>query len=152
MGVQIDAQGRIIVEPDLSLKDFPHVFVAGDQAHCAHQSGAPLPGLASVALQQGRYIGETILKIIADKPHNNFHYRDKGKMATIGKSRAIAESGAFKFTGLIAWLMWLLVHIYYLNGFKNRLMVFIQWIWSYITYDKGARLIVRREWRSYPPS
>ncbi len=152
MGVPIDAQGRIIVEPDLRLKDFSQVFIAGDQAHFTHQTGKPLPGLASVALQQGHYIGKTILKMLANKPHDNFHYRDKGKLATIGKSRAIAETGTFKFTGLIAWLMWLLVHIYYLNGFKNRLMVFIQWVWSYVTYDKGARLIVRREWRSYPPA
>lgn len=140
--LEIDAQGRVIVEPDLSVKGYPHVFVAGDQARFVHQTGAPLPGTAPVAMQQGRYIGRTILDEAQGRPRRPFHFSDKGQMATIGRSRAILEIGALRLTGFPAWVMWLVVHVYYLTGFKNRLLVVLQWAWSYLTFGRGARLIV----------
>lgn len=150
LGAELDRQGRIIVGPDLSLKEHPNVFVAGDQAHFAHQTGRPLPGLAPVAMQQGRFIADAILGDIAGKPRAQFQYHDKGQMATIGRSRAIAEVGKFKFRGWFAWLAWLVVHIYYLTGFKNRFFVVVQWAMAYLTFRRGARLIVNKEWRSTP--
>ncbi len=150
LGVETDRQGRIVVEPDLSLPNHPHVFIAGDQAHCTDDADKPLPGVAPVAMQQGRFVAATILRDMADQPRRPFQYVDKGQMATIGRSRAIAETGRFKLTGFIAWLAWLLVHVYYLTGFRNRFFVVLQWAWSYLTFRKGARLIVDKEWRSNP--
>ena len=148
LGVELDRQGRAFVEPDLSIKGQPEVFVIGDQAHC-QVNGAPLPGLASVALQQGRCVAKSIIREMNGRPRISFKYVDKGQMATIGRSKGIAEIGRIKFGGFIAWLTWLLVHIYYLSGFKNRLFVLLQWVWAYMTFRRGARLIVRKEWRSY---
>lgn len=145
--IPTDNRGRIIVEPDLSLPGHPHVFIAGDQACFTHQTGRPLPGTAPVAIQQGRFIGKTILQDLKGQPRTQFHFKDKGQMATIGRSRAIVETGRFKFGGWFAWLTWLVVHIYYLTGFKNRLFVVMQWAWSYMTFRRGARLIVEKEWR-----
>jgi NADH dehydrogenase len=146
-GLDIDRQGRVLVEPDLSVKGRPNVFVAGDQAVFLHQTGKPLPGTAPVAMQQGRYLGRLIRREIAGQPREPFHFVDKGQMATIGRGRAIVEIGKFKMAGLIAWLIWLVVHIYFLTGFKNRLLVVLQWAWSYVTFRRGARLIVPKEWR-----
>ena len=140
--VETDRVGRICVEPDLSIPDHPNVFVAGDQSCCLDESGEPLPCLAPVASQQGRYIGKLIQAEVAGKPRKPFHYVDKGIMATIGRNRAIAKSGSWKMTGRFAWLAWLLVHIYFLTGFKNRMFVVMSWAWSYLTYRRGARLIV----------
>ncbi|MGE3317184.1 MAG: NAD(P)/FAD-dependent oxidoreductase [Planctomycetaceae bacterium] len=148
LGVQLDRQGRTIVGPDLSIPGHPNIFVAGDQAHFAHQTGRPLPGLAPVAMQQGRFLADTILGELAGRPRGQFEYFDKGQMATIGRSRAIAEVGNYKFRGWFAWLTWLVVHVYYLTGFKNRFFVVVQWAISYLTYRRGARLIVNKEWRS----
>lgn len=148
LGCELDRQGRVIVEPDLSIPSHSNIFVAGDQAHFAHQTGRPLPGMAPVAIQQGRFIAEQILNDIASQPRGAFEYFDKGQMATIGRSRAIAEVGKFKFRGWIAWLAWLVVHVYYLTGFKNRFFVVMQWAISYLTYRRGARLIVNKDWRS----
>jgi NADH dehydrogenase len=141
-GADVDPQGRILVEPDLSLKGSPNVFVAGDLARFTHQTGAPLPGTAPVAMQQGRYAGRTIVGDLEGKVRRPFRYIDKGQMATIGRSRAIAQIGSMKLAGFAAWLVWLAVHIYYLAGFKNRLLVVLQWAWSYLTFGRGARLIV----------
>ena len=149
LGLELDRQGRIIVDKDLSLRGHSEVFIAGDQAHCRDTNGAPLPGLASVAIQQGRFVAKTVINEINNRPRTIFRYVDKGQMATIGRSKAIAELGWFKFSGFTAWLTWLLVHIYYLTGFKNRLFVLLQWVWAYMTFRRGARLIVRKEWRSY---
>ena len=148
-GLEVDRQGRILVEPDLSIKAFPEVFVAGDQANCSHQNNKPLPGIAPVAIQQGKYLAKTIRKDIQGAKRDAFHYVDKGQMATIGRSRAIVQTGKLKFTGFFAWLMWLLVHIYFLTGFENRLIVVLQWGWSYLTFRRGARLIVSKEWRQH---
>ncbi|MGK0288711.1 MAG: NADH dehydrogenase [bacterium] len=146
---KVDRQGRVLVEKDLTLKGHPEVFIAGDQANFSHQEGKPLPGIAPVALQQGKFIGENILRELKGKPRNDFHYFDKGQMATIGKSKAIIEVGKLRLTGFFAWLGWLTIHIYYLTGFKNRLFVTLNWGWSYITFRRGARLIVNKDWRSY---
>ncbi|PCI26790.1 MAG: FAD-dependent oxidoreductase [SAR324 cluster bacterium] len=148
--VPLDRQRRVIVEPDLSLKEYPEVFVIGDQAHCAHQNGKPLPGVAPVAFQQGRFIGQNILREIKGIDRLEFRYLDKGQMATIGKSKAIVETGRLKIGGFIAWVAWLLIHIYYLTGFKNRLFVTLNWAWSYLTFRRGARLVVSKEWRFHP--
>ncbi|HET9217377.1 MAG TPA: NAD(P)/FAD-dependent oxidoreductase [Terriglobia bacterium] len=143
----LDRQGRVIVEPDLSLKQHPNIFVIGDMAHAAHETGKPLPGTAPVAMQQGRYVARTILRDLKGEKREPFHFVDKGQMATIGRSRAILEIGRLRLAGWIAWIVWLLIHIYYLTGFKNRLLVVAQWAWSYLTFSRGARLIVNREWR-----
>jgi len=146
---ELDHQGRVIVEPDLSLPGFNNIFVAGDLANFSHQTGKPLPGLAPVALQQGRFIATNILRELNDKPRKNFTYRDKGQVATIGRGRAVVEIEKMQFGGFFAWLVWLLVRIYYLTGFKNRLFVTLNWAWSFLTFRRGARLIVSREWRFY---
>jgi NADH dehydrogenase len=102
-------------------------------------------------MQQGRYIARTILGDLAGRPRQPFVFHDKGQMATIGRSRAIAEVGRFKFSGFTAWLVWLLVHVYYLTGFRNRVFVVLSWAWSYLSFRRGARLIVGKEWRTAPP-
>lgn len=149
-GMPVDNRGRVIVEPDLSIPHHPNVFVAGDQSSFTHQTGQTLPGTAPVALQQGKFIGKTIREEIAGKPRSKFHFHDKGQMATIGRSRAIVELGRFKMSGFMAWIAWLVVHIFYLTGFKNRVLVVMQWAWSYLTFRRGARLIVDRDWKSEP--
>jgi NADH dehydrogenase len=146
-GLEVDRQGRILVEPDLSLARFPNVFVAGDLAHFAHLDGMPLPGTAPVALQQGRFFARTIRRDTRGRPREPFRFRDKGQMATIGRSKAIVEIGTLRLGGWIAWLMWLFVHVYYLTGFRNRLFVVMNWGWSHLTFRRGARLIVNKEWR-----
>ncbi|HMP91226.1 MAG TPA: NAD(P)/FAD-dependent oxidoreductase [Kiritimatiellia bacterium] len=153
LGVSMDPQGRVMVRPDLSLDQASEVFVVGDQAHLNGPDGRPLPGLAPVAMQQGRHAARQILRDLRNKPRIPFHYIDKGMMATIGKSKAVAQMHTWRVTGFAAWLMWLFVHIYYLIGFKNRFFVLYQWAWSYFTYQKGARLIVNKDWKSYdrPP-
>ncbi len=151
LGGECDLQGRIHVEADLSLPDHPEVFVAGDQAHVVGSDGRPLPGVAPVALQQGSYLARRIRAIAgATVSPGPFVYRDKGQMATIGRKRAVLESGRVSLVGFPAWVAWLVVHVYFLVGFKNRLFVVAQWAWAYLTYGRGARLIVDREWRDRP--
>ncbi len=158
LGVPLDPQGRVRVEPDLSLPGHPEVFVIGDQARVVGRDGAPLPGVAPVAMQQGRFVARTIAGDLAGRPRQPFQYADKGQpfqyadkgqMATIGRSRAVVEIGRLRFGGLLAWLLWIVVHIYYLTGFENRLLVVIQWAWSYVSFRRGARLIVGKRWRFY---
>ncbi|MDB5386516.1 MAG: dehydrogenase-like protein [Planctomycetaceae bacterium] len=146
-GLNVDRQGRVLVEPDLSVQGHPNIFVVGDQACFLHQTGKPLPGTAPVAMQQGHYLARLIRLEQRGQPRQPFHFTDKGQMATIGRSRAVLEIGRFKLAGFPAWLMWLVVHIYYLTGFKNRLLVVLQWAWSYLSFRRGARLIVTKEWR-----
>ncbi len=141
-----DAQGRVFVEQDLSLKNHPEVFVAGDQIHF-EQNGKVLVGQAPVAMQQGLHVAANLKRLLKKQPTNPFVYFDKGQMATIGRSRAVVNIGRLSFYGFFAWLVWLFVHIYYLIGFKNKFFVLYQWVWSYFTYRKGARLIVNKEWR-----
>jgi NADH dehydrogenase len=149
--VATDRAGRLRVEPDLSLAGFPDAFVAGDMAALEVAPGMQLPGVAPAAMQSGRHVAARILARIergtADRPRA-FRYRDKGLMATIGKSRALVWSGKVKLTGFLAWLAWLFVHIFYLIGFKNRIAVMLQWMWSYLFSKRGSRLITDRDWRS----
>lgn len=147
LGVPLDRGGRVIVEQDCSLKEHPEVFVIGDQAHFPNGE-RPLPGLAPVAMQQGRYIARTILGELKGRPRAPFKYLDKGQMATIGRRRAIVEFGRLKFGGFFAWLGWLFVHILYLVGFKNRIEVMLNWSWNYFAFTRGARLIVGKDWRT----
>ena len=144
LGVEVDRAGRIKVQPDLSLPNHPHVFVAGDQACANGKDGTQLPGVAPVAVQQGRFIANTIANEIENKTttRSEFNYVDKGIMATIGRNKAVLQSGRWQMSGWFAWIAWLVVHIYFLTGFKNRFFVVLNWAWSYVTYRRGARLIV----------
>lgn len=152
LGVDLGPRGRVPVSDDLSLSDHPEVFVAGDQALVLGPNGHPLPGVAPVAMQQGRHVAQQIANEVAGKAERQpFKYVDKGQMATIGRSKAVCEIGRVRFGGFFAWLTWLVVHIYFLVGFKNRLFVVIQWAWSYLTYRRGARLIVSPNWQAPPP-
>lgn len=147
---EMDRAGRIMVKPDLSINGHPEVFVLGDQSHSKDKDGNPLPGVAPVAMQQGRYTGKLIADELKGKSRKPFKYVDKGTMATIGRSKAIVQSGPLHVSGWFAWLMWLVVHIYYLSGFRNRLFVLMQWAWSYMTFKRGARLIVGKRWQYFP--
>ncbi|MCB1170337.1 MAG: NAD(P)/FAD-dependent oxidoreductase [Leptospiraceae bacterium] len=149
LDTELDRGGRVKVQSDLSLEKYPEVFVVGDQASFAHtRDGKPLPGLAPVAIQQGRLAGTNILRTIAGKTRKPFFYKDKGIMATIGRASAVLEVGKFKISGFFAWIAWLIVHIYYLIGFRNRMMVLVQWAWSYMTVRRGARLITSKIWKT----
>jgi NADH dehydrogenase len=140
-GISLDRTGRVPVESDCSLPNFPNVFVIGDLASLEHD-GKPLPALAPVAMQQGRYVADVITRRLAGRtPPRPFHYRDKGMLATIGRNAAVAQLGRFKLDGFIAWITWLLVHILYLAQFQNRILVLVQWFYSYITRGRAARLI-----------
>ncbi len=150
VGVQLDKAGRVIVEPDLSIPGAPDIFVIGDAAHCLGEDGEPLPGLAPVAIQQGRYVAEIIRRVTGKEKRTPFHYKDRGTMATIGRAKAIASIGKTEFSGLIAWLLWSLVHIALLIGFRNKLLVMLEWAWAYTTYQKAARLITDRDNHSEP--
>jgi len=149
LGVERDGSGRVRVQADLSIADHPEVFVAGDLAHCSAPGGRPLPGVAQVAIQQGVHIAHIIRSQGKERPP--FLYKDKGQMATIGRSRAVAEVFGLEFAGRLAWWAWLLLHVYSLTGFRNRVSVLVQWAWSYFTFGRGARLIVDKEWQFYGP-
>jgi NADH dehydrogenase len=147
LGMPVDRAGRVLVNPDLSLPNHPEVFVIGDLAALKDASGKLLPGVAPVAIQEGRYVARMIRRELASgsesrpEPRPPFHYFDKGSLATIGRSAAIAQFGKIHISGFIAWLAWLFIHILFLIGFQNRVLVFIQWAWSYFTYERSARLI-----------
>ena len=143
-GLVPDRVGRLAVEPDLSLPGHAEIFVIGDLASFSHQTGQPLPGLAPVAMQQGRYVTEVIKRRLAGKrPPGPFRYRDRGNMATIGRAEAVADLGWLHLSGHLAWLTWLFIHLLYLVQFQNRLMVLIQWAYSYFTGGRAARLITQ---------
>jgi NADH dehydrogenase len=142
VSVEVDRSGRVPVEPDLSVPGHPEIFVVGDLALAKQRDGKPLPGLAPVAKQQGAYVARALRARLAGKPGPGpFRYRDFGTMATIGRRAAVADFGWLKLTGTLAWLMWGAVHISFLIGFRNRLIVMLDWIWSYLTFQSGARLI-----------
>lgn len=146
LNVELDRQGRVIVNRDLSIPGHPTIFVIGDQAH--YEWGAekkPLPGLAPVAMQQGRFVAKYIRHQLDGRKLPDFRYVDKGQMATVGRSRAVAMFRGIEIHGFVAWMAWLVVHIYYLIGFKNRLFVLFTWAWMYLTNRRGARLIIEKE-------
>jgi NADH dehydrogenase len=140
-GAKLDRAGRISVEPDLSLPGHPEVFVMGDMVNYTHQGEQPLPGVAPVAIQQGRFVARLIIARLRGRPLPTFHYRNLGNMATIGRSAAVADFGKVHFSGFVAWMLWLVVHLMNLVGFRNRLLVLVQWAWNYFTFDRSARLI-----------
>jgi NADH dehydrogenase len=141
LGAPVDRAGRVLVNPDLSLPGHPEVFVIGDLASLKDKNGNPLPGLAPVAMQQGKATAKNIERELRGNPRQNFHYLDKGSLATIGRAAAVAQFGKVHISGFLAWLSWLFVHIFFLIGFRNRIIVLIQWAWAYFTYERGARLI-----------
>jgi NADH dehydrogenase len=143
LGVPLDRQGRVTVGPDLSIPGHPEIFVIGDAACALDKNGKPLPGLAPVAVQQGKYVAHVIRKQLSHDKRPPFRYFDKGTMAIIGKTKTIATFGKMQFHGFIAWLGWCFVHIMYLIGFRNRFTVMIQWFISYFSSQRGARLINR---------
>ena len=147
LGVALDRAGRITVNPDLAIPGYPNAFVVGDLASLDLGGGIFLPGLAPAAIQTGKYAGQAILREIHGKTRQKFRYVDKGQMATIGKHRAVAETGRLKLTGFIAWMAWLFIHILYLIGFKNRMGVLVDWAWNYLFSKRGARLITSRDWK-----
>jgi NADH dehydrogenase len=139
--VALDRAGRVVVATDLTVPGYPDLFVIGDLALYTHQTGTPLPGVAPVAMQQGRYVARTIHNRIRNRPTPPFHYRDRGSMATIGRAAAVTDLGWVRFNGTLAWVTWLFIHLLYLVEFDNRLLVLVQWAWNYITWNRGARLI-----------
>jgi NADH dehydrogenase len=143
LGVPVDRAGRVIVNDDLTIPGHPEVQVIGDLANFSHQTGQPLPGISPVAMQEGRHAARNVLAMIRGRKPRRFRYWDKGTMATIGRNKAVADLRFMHLSGLPAWLAWLFVHIVFLVGFRNRLVVLFQWAWAYLTFDKGARLITR---------
>jgi NADH dehydrogenase len=143
LGVSLDKMGRVMVDKDLTVPGQPRAFVIGDAARLDDKGGQPLPGVSPVAMQQARTVGRSIRRLLVGKDALAFEYIDKGSMATIGRRRAVAMLDRMHMTGFLAWMAWLLVHIWYLIGFKNRVVVMITWAWSYFTYRRGARLITR---------
>jgi NADH:ubiquinone reductase (H+-translocating) len=154
LGVEIDRAGRIKVNPDLSIPGYPEAFAIGDIAFILKKDGTPVPGVSPAAIQMGQYVARTIECELADhqmRPDQRepFSYWDKGTMATIGHSRAVAMIGWFKCSGFIAWLMWLAVHILFLVGFTNKLTVVIRWVWAFFTRRQGARVITANDGRGH---
>jgi NADH:ubiquinone reductase (H+-translocating) len=141
LAVDSDRAGRVNVQDDLSVPGHPNIFVIGDAAATTGPDGKPLPGVAPVAKQQGWYVANLLMARAAGKTLPAFRYRDFGSMATIGRKRAVAQLGAFKISGLPAWLLWSLAHVYFLIGFRNRLAVATNWGWNYVTFQRGTRLI-----------
>jgi NADH:ubiquinone reductase (H+-translocating) len=141
LGVGVDRAGRVLVQPDLSIPGHSEVFVIGDLAALNDESGKMLPGVAQVAIQQGDWAVKMIARDLENQPRRPFRYHDKGSLATIGRAAAVAQIGKIELSGYLAWLAWLFIHIFFLIGFRNRMLVMIQWAWSYLTYERGARLI-----------
>lgn len=141
LGLEVDRSGRVPVQPDLSVPGHPEVLVAGDLALLHQRNGKPLPGVAPVAIQEGESAADNIWRSINGKPRRPFHYFDRGTMATIGRAAAVADVRGIHLSGFMAWLAWLLIHLLYLVGFENKMLVVVQWAASYISYERGARLI-----------
>jgi NADH:ubiquinone reductase (H+-translocating) len=149
LGASTDAAGRVEVNPDLSVPGHPEVFVIGDMARML-DDGELVPGVAPAAIQEGVHAARNIVADIVGGKREPFQYWDKGMMATIGRASGVMQTGHLKWSGFLAWLAWCFVHILYLIGFRNRVLVFVQWVWSYINYRRGARLITEHEWRLAP--
>ncbi|GAB4375685.1 MAG: NAD(P)/FAD-dependent oxidoreductase [Elainellaceae cyanobacterium] len=144
-GASLDRAGRVMVNPDLSIPGQPDIFVVGDLAHYAHQDNQPLPGVAPVAMQEGAYVAKLIKRRLQGQELPAFHYSDAGSLAVIGQNAAVVNLGWLKFSGFIAWLIWVFAHIYYLIEFDNKLIVMIQWFWNYFSRKGGSRLITQEE-------
>ena len=140
-GARVDRAGRVIVEPDMTVPGHPDIFVIGDLSNFSHQTGKPLPGVAQPAIQQGRYVAKVIQRRIRGEKSPAFHYFDKGNLATIGRGAAVADLNFLRLSGWPAWMIWIFVHLMYIVEFQNRLLVFLQWMWLYVTFDRAARLI-----------
>jgi NADH dehydrogenase len=140
LGVPLDRAGRVLVEPDLTVPGHPEVTVIGDLAAFLHD-GAPLPGMAPVAIQMGRHVAADLRRRLRGEPARRFRYRNKGMMATVGRNAAVAERGRVRLSGFVGWVAWVLVHIVFLIGFRNRLLVLFEWAWAYVTFNRGVRLI-----------
>ncbi len=143
LGAPSDRSGRVIVNPDLSIPDFPNIFVIGDAANFTNADGKPLPGIAPVAIQQAKYLAKCIKRQLPPEKRPPFKYKDKGMMATIGRAKAVAVMGKRKFSGYFAWLAWSFIHVFYLISFSNRFLVMFQWFFWYLTGQRNARLITR---------
>jgi NADH dehydrogenase len=141
LGAPLDRAGRVRVQPDLTVPGHPRAFVIGDLASI-EQDGQPVPGVAPAAMQMGDHAAANVARALRGEPLAPFHYRDKGSLATIGRRRGVAMVGGLRLSGLVAWLAWLGIHIFFLIGFRSRLMVLFDWFWAYVTYDRSARLIV----------
>lgn len=141
LGVPLDRAGRVLINPDLTIPGHPEVFVIGDLANLAGADGRPLPGVAQVAIQMGEHAAKNIIRATEGQPLRPFHYKDLGNMATIGRASAIADLPMGQLKGVVAWLAWLFVHIWALIGFRNRILVMIQWAWAYVSYQRAVRLI-----------
>jgi NADH:ubiquinone reductase (H+-translocating) len=148
---ETDRQGRIIVSPDLSAPSHPEIFAIGDVANFSHQGGKPLPGIAPFAMQSGETAARNVLARVMGSPTKPFKYWDKGSMATIGRNKAIADLKVVKLSGFLAWLSWLLIHLLFIVELRNRILIFFQWAWGYITYTHGARLSYRAFRPAVPP-
>ncbi len=141
LGAETDRAGRVIVQPDLTIPGHPEVFVIGDMSSLMGPNGRPYPGVAQVAKQEGAHVAKNIRRAMAGKEMEPFQYIDLGNMATIGRNAAVADIRGINLTGFIAWLVWAVVHVFNLIGFRNRLVVGVQWLWGYMTFQRGARLI-----------
>jgi NADH:ubiquinone reductase (H+-translocating) len=151
LAVPLDRNGRVLVQTDLTVPGHPEVYVIGDLAAFVDQNGKTLPGLAPVAIQQGRASAENVWRTIRGHERRRFSYRDRGNLATVGRAAGLADLGPLQLSGVVAWVAWLGVHLFWLIGFDNRLLVLFKWAWSYLTHERGARLIIR-EWRRSAPS
>lgn len=141
LGVETDKAGRVFVNPDLTIPDHKNIFVIGDMASLKQENGEPVPGVSPAAMQMGTATANNLLADLKGKERKNFRYVDKGTMATIGRSKAIADVQGFHFKGFIAWMMWLFLHVFFLIGFRNRIIVMLEWFWAYLTRERSARLI-----------
>ena len=141
LGEPLDRAGRVKVQADLSLQSNPEIFVIGDLASVIQANGQPVPGTAPAAKQMGAYVASAIRARLSNTPSSNFKYRDYGNLATIGRMAAVVDLGKLKFSGLIAWWFWLVAHLFFLIGFRNRLVVLMDWAWSYWTYQRNARIV-----------
>jgi NADH dehydrogenase len=141
LGVALDRAGRVVVRPDLTVPGHPEAFVVGDLAAAFDKNGKQLPGLAPVAIQQGRHAATNVVRALLGQPSVPFRYRDRGMLATVGRAAAVADLGKLRFSGYPAWLAWIFVHIFWLIGFRNRFIVLFEWAWAYVTYQRAVRLI-----------
>jgi NADH dehydrogenase len=144
LSTPLDAYGRVKVRPDLTIPDEPWIFVIGDAAHCPGSDGKPLPGVAPVAMQQGRHVADLINRDYTPEQRPTFVYADQGMLATIGRAQAVAQIRSIRTSGLLAWVLWCIVHIFFLIGFRNRIRVMLEWMWYYLTFKPGAGLLIEQ--------